>query len=454
MPILKAVFFFNFFSFSLIYALTLDSKNIDNSLIVYNSNLGLVHETRQVTLHENETQIVYKDVASSINTESVNISLPEEITLYSQQFRFDKLTRDKLLQAHIGKDIQAKVLKNSKEFEIISGTLLSSDRENSLIQLNDIIISVANDFIIFSNIPSELITKPSLVWNVKTNKDIDSKIDIDYLIDQISWKSNYVLNLNKETASLSGWINIDNRSGKAFKDTKLFLLAGDINRAKQYQENYTIMRTLAKVATSAPEVVHKPKNGYHFYSVPFKVNLSNNEQTQILFLNLSDVKYKWRYSVYLNHPNYFSGQIKKDVEQFIELDQLKVPLPKGIIRTYSKSSDTNILLGETHIDHTPKKNPLSLKIGKNFDLKVTQTLLRRDKRSTYHDNEIQYKLYNSSNEHKTILLYVPFSNSSGDKIKSSVAYKRTQGNFVEFEVSLSPQSTQEFKVQYKNKVQN
>ena len=93
---------------------SLYSSTLNNSLIVYNGNVGLVHEKKNISIKKSDSTITYEDVASTIETDSVNVKLPETVTLYSQQYRFDKLTLAKLLDAYISKAIQARFLKNAK----------------------------------------------------------------------------------------------------------------------------------------------------------------------------------------------------------------------------------------------------------------------------------------------------------------------------------------------------
>jgi len=439
---------------STLFGTTLNQKSTNNSLIIYNSNLGLVHESRELKLKKDENKIIYEGVASTINTDSVNINLPSSVELLSQQYRFDKLTHKKLLDAHIGKKVDVRIKDNAKNYQTVKAVLLSNDGTNAIVKTTDkIIITVESKNIIFQSIPNELITKPSLVWNIESKEAVDSKIEIDYLISRISWKSNYILNIKKNKADISGWITIDNRSGKAFKDTTLHVLAGDINRAREPRINYKMQRNVAMMANSSSEIQHKAHEGYHFYSIPFKANLANNEKTQIKFISEDDFSIKRKYTATMSFPNHLRGEMKHAVSQFITLDGFDYPLPKGIVRTYSKLQDTNILLGESYIKHTPKDTPISLKLGKNFDVKVTETLLKRDNRKWSLESEIKYSVKNSSDETKTIKILVPFNKKEGSKIKTNQNYTFTKGNLVTFNIIIKPQTTKEFIVNFKTKKQ-
>ena len=444
---LSSIFFFS----TLLFGASVSEKTSNASLIVYNSNIGLVHEEKELNLHKEDTQIIYEGVASSINTDSINIKLDPSITLSSQQYRFDNLTQAKLLQAHLGKKVEVRRLKNSSEFQVINATLLAYNATESIVKTVDYqILSVKNSSVIFEAIPHELITKPSLVWNVKTPKDIKTKLELDYLINNISFKSDYILNLDETSSDLVGWITLDNRSGKSFKDTKLSLLAGDINRAIDAPVLYKNTRALA-VMDSAPEVSHKAYEGYHFYTIPFKVTLANNEKTQIKFIQKNKISSTREYSAQLSNPLYLQGETKVDVTQYISLAPLDIPLPKGVVRTYSKLEGKTILLGETGIEHTPKKTPIKLKLGKNFDLKVTQSILKRNDSKNWLEADVEYSVLNNSDEKKKVTLLIPFNKQSDSRVESQKKHQFTQGETLEFIVKVAPNSTEKFSVHFESK---
>jgi hypothetical protein len=425
------------------------NKEIKNSaLVIYNNSLGLVHEERSLEVKKSDTNIVYEGVANTIDTDSVNIKLADSIHLNSQQYRFDKLTPQKLLDAHIGKSINVKVLKDPKSFKTIKATLMSNSANTALVRLsNSKIISVDTKDIIFKNIPKELITKPSLVWNITADKDLKTDLELDYLINNISWKSDYILNLTKDTAHLSGWISIDNRSGKNFENTQLNVLAGDINLERDviYQKNKNYL-----IAETAP-VQHQSHEGYHIYSLPFKINLANNEKTQIKFIDKSDIKIDRIYNAMLTHPLYASGQTNHDVTQYVHIKGLDVALPKGVVRTYSKLTKQNILLAQTRIAHTPKNSPIELKIGTNFDIKVKQTVIKKADDKFHLNSTLEYEVSNFSDEEKSITLQIPFNTHKDSKIKTKVPYKIQKGNLVTFTLSIPAQSSKKIHANFISK---
>lgn len=427
---------------SLLALLTFSSTLFASSLVVYNSNIGLVHEEKELNIKKSDTEIIYEDVASTINTDSVNVKISPSVTLYSQQYRYDKLTLAKLLQAHLNKQVQTE---NKKYL-----TLLSYDAKNAIVKNKDNkIITVKNRDIIFDTIPKSLLIKPSLVWNIQAKKDVHANLELDYIINHINFQSDYVLNLTQDKADLAGWINVRNNSGKSFHNTKLYLLAGDINRATQDRISYR--KNTIRALQSAPEASHQAFEGYHLYTVPFRVNLANNEKTQIKFLSKNEIPIKREYSAKMSNPLYLSGEYASSVIQYITISSLDVALPKGVVRTYAKLNQQTILLGETAINHTPKNTPLHLKLGKNFDIKVKQTLISRDARKKWIKSQVKYSLKNSSDRDKVVKLLIPFNKKSDSSIITNEKYDFEQGNMVRFNIEVKANSTKSFQVHFKSR---
>ncbi len=432
------------------FGATLTNTVQNNSLVVYNSGIGLVHEERELSLKKSDTQIIYEDVAKSVHTDSINIDIAPEVTLYSQQYRFDALTQNKLLEANLGKKVEVRLLRNRNEFKIITATLLAHSGANAIVRTLDYkIITVKSSNVIFDEIPKELIIKPSLVWNIKAQKDLETTLKLDYLLSGIHFESDYVLNIDGESASLTGWISVDNRSGKSFEKTELTVLAGDIQRKPQVYANR--LRKVAMMADAAPAVKEKAFEGYHIYTIPFKVTLANNEKTQIKFVQEANLSIQRLYSARLNNPLYMQGQSTADVSQFIAFKGLGIPLPRGDVRIYSKLDKQTILLGENRLEHTPKHTDIKLKTGTNFDIKVVQKVTKRDDSKSWFRADIAYSVKNSSDANKTVALVVPFNTNENSKVQTDENYTMTKGNLVTFSIDVAANTTKSFTVNYESK---
>ncbi len=435
---------------TLLSAGTVSVKPVDPSLVVYNGNLGLVHENRTMKLDVGKQALVYHDVASSVVTDSVNVTFPKGVTLYSQQYRFDQITAQKLAHAHLGKSVKF-YIKTGSDLMYKSGTLLSASSQAVVKTAQNEIYTVPVSALIFADIPKELITKPSLVWNIDAPKKSSTTLTMDYLVNNIAWKSNYVLNLGKSYADLSGWITIDNRSGKAFDETKLTVLAGNINRVEKPISKQWKAKSYNNMAdTEVEEMSHE---GYHLYQIPFKVNLANNESTQIKFLDIEKIPVTRKYKVLLNSPFYFNGERKHPVTQYLEIKSLEKALPMGTIRSYSKEKGSTLLLGESAISHTPKHEKINVTLGKNFDLLTTTKMLADSSDRYYNDTRVFYELTNRSKEPKTVELLIPFTKRENGQssISTKEKYSWKNGNMLAFNVRINADSKKSFEVHFRAK---
>ena len=329
--------------------------------------------------------------------------------------------------------------------------LLAFNKDTALLRDTDKkIISAKIEDLRFETIPKTLLISPSLVWNVTTHAHVTSDISLDYLIRSIRWSSAYVLNLHKNTADLTGWISIDNKSGKSFKDTNLYVLAGDINRAYTPKARRNVLYK-AVTMDSAISIKQNSHEGYHIYTIPFTVSLRNNEKTQIKFIEKKDIKIQRIYSARMNNPLYMQGEVSSGVMQFVKLQKLPIAIPKGIVRSYSSMKNTNILLGETDIDHTPKNTPISLKLGKNFDLKVIQNTLERNDTKYYFDVTMQYTLKNNSDTQKNITILIPFNKNKNSSIQTKQKYKFTKGNLVTLSLLVEANTQKSFQINFRSR---
>ena len=200
----------------------------------------------------------------------------------------------------------------------------------------------------------------------------------------------------------------------------------------------------------AQEVSHE---GYHLYKIPFKVNLANNESTQLKFLNINHIPITRVYETQLTAPFYNSGEQKHNVIQSIVIKTLEKALPMGTIRSYSKQDKTTLLLGESHIKHTPKHEKIKIKLGQNFDLIVKSTPLSNNDDRYYNDVTVSYEVTNRSDKAKTVELLIPFTkrDNQQNSISTPQKYGWKNGRMLSFKVPMKADSKKSFEVHFRAK---
>src|SRR5579864_8951876 len=103
----------------------------DLALTVYNSNLSLVRDVRQLNLPAGESVLRFMDIAASINPATVHfrsLTDPAKLNVLEQNYEYDLLDPNKLLQKFVGREVtlvRRKVTSGTTEFEDVKATLLS-----------------------------------------------------------------------------------------------------------------------------------------------------------------------------------------------------------------------------------------------------------------------------------------------------------------------------------------
>jgi hypothetical protein len=356
---------------------------------------GVVRETRKIDLAAGENVIRFIDVAAGIDPTTVafkSLTAPETAVL-EQNYEYDLVNFDKLLEKFIGKQIT--ITRNSRTFQ---ATLLSSDpasiiyregadengpiqvmgRDPNAIQLPDI---------------RGLNTKPTLVWKITTEKPGAQDAQISYQTDGLTWRADYNVVVNKDDTAVDvgAWVSILNESGIAYPNAKLKLVAGDVQRVKPPQEMYDYARkaSLAADERRGGGFAEKSFFEYHLYTLGRTTSLMNNSTKQIeLFPTRTGVPIEktfvyyglpeqWRYWIAPSPSTDrdLGTQTNKKVDIYLlmtnsEKNGMGMPLPAGRIRVYKQDeADANLeFIGEDLIQHTPKDEQVMIKLGSAFDI--------------------------------------------------------------------------------------
>src|SRR5471030_178919 len=211
---------------------------------VYNSNLGLVKETRPFTLKSGVNEVKVEDVAAQIDPTSVHfksLTAPDAVTVLEQDFRYDLASPDSILNRYLGKEIELQrvVGREGEKTESVKGILLSNSNGRVLQSGGKILINPPGNPVL-TELPEGLLTKPTLVWKLDSTRAGKHDGEISYMTGGMSWSADYVLVADKDDAQgdLTAWTTIVNNSGATYKDAQLKLVAGDVHRAPGAQPMY------------------------------------------------------------------------------------------------------------------------------------------------------------------------------------------------------------------------
>ena len=147
-----------------------DQDQKELAVTVYNSNVALVRDVRRVRLPEGTIDLRYMDIAAQVNPATVHIvslTSPKDLNVLEQNYEYDLLSPQKLLQKYIGKELTLirVVTDNNSTREVPVKAVLLADNDGPVWKVgNEIITGMGADRYEFPDLPENLYSKPTLVW--------------------------------------------------------------------------------------------------------------------------------------------------------------------------------------------------------------------------------------------------------------------------------------------------
>jgi len=352
------------------------------AVTIYNDNLALVKDARRVKLARDFNQLAWREVSAQMRPETAqlrNVSNPAGFRLQEQNFDFDPLTPEKLLEKYVGREVSVIRTHPTSGAETREAATVLATNGGVVLQFANRTETGVPGRLAFPGVPDTLRDKPTLVISLLNPTAGTQDLELSYLTGGLSWRADYVaeLNAHDDQLDLNGWVTLTNQSGAAYPNARLQLVAGDLNRVRDAQPLPRGAVTMAAKAADAAEMQQESLFEYHLYTLQRPTTLAENQTKQVALMSATRVPVKKEFL--LEGANYYySGQYgelgqKMKVGVFVEFtnkgEGLGIPLPRGVIRLYKKDSQGNAqFVGEDRIDHTPKNETVRLKLGEAFDL--------------------------------------------------------------------------------------
>jgi len=434
----------------------------DVMVTIYNGNLGLVKDTREVRLDAGTLEVKFMDVAAQIDPTSVHLKSvtdPQGLKLLEQNYEYDLLTSEKLMEKYVGKRVRLYQQNGSYQ----EATLLSTN--GPVWQIDGQIHMGHFGYPVLPALPENLVSKPTLVWLLRNARPAPQRVEASYLTGGVNWKADYVMVINAaDTRSdLTGWVTIDNRSGATYKNAALKLVAGDINRATGRNEPRRALELASKVA--APAVVGQDFRSegffeYHLYTLEGRTTVKDKQTKQLSLLSASEIPVEKRF-LYYGAAEHFRTQSgipmsNQKVGVYLEIknskdNRLGIPLPKGKVRVYkADTGGSQQLIGEDWIDHTPKDERVKIKMGDAFD--VVGERVQKDWRkigSSLYEVEWEIALRNHKKEAITVEVIEPVP-GDWEVLRSTLAHEKVDAFTMRFRVPVPKEG--EAKLTYRVRV--
>jgi len=400
------------------------------SVTIYNEQLALVKDLRNIKLNSGFNNLAFREVSAQIRPETAllkSLDHSEGFKLIEQNFNFDLLSPQKLLEKYVGKNVRiVKTHPTTGKETFLDATVLSVN--------NGVVFRIGNRIetgfpgrVIFDEVPANLRDRPTLVLQLNSPTSKQQQLQLNYLTGGLSWKADYVAELSQDDnyVDLTGWVTLNNHSGTTYKNAKLQLVAGDVNRVRSElvpaskRSNMKAADAVAEVKNMAEESLFE----YHLYTLQRPTTILDNQTKQVSLLSAAKIPVKKEFLLkgqdYYYHSSYGSIGQKLKVGVFVEFNNdevsnLGMPLPKGVVRMYKNDkSGSAQFVGEDRIDHTPKNEDVRLKLGDAFDITAdkNQTNFKKayaiGKYNYAYTVSFEIELKNAKNEEVEVVVHEP-----------------------------------------------
>ena len=438
---------------------TLDDQ-IELALTVYNSDLALVRDVRNVQLPRGTFDLRFMDIAATVNPATVHfrsLTEPSRVDVLEQNYEYDLLEPEKLLRKYVGRDVTlVRLVQNdgTTRQEEVKARLLSYN-EAPVWQIgNEIVTGLHADHIRFPELPGNLYSRPTLIWSIENGGAARHRIEASYLATKLAWNADYVLTVARDDklADVDGWVTLTNGSGTEFRNAKLQLVAGELNRVRQAFGRMEADMRMAAAAPAQEKMAQESFSDYHLYTLDRKTTINNNQTKQVSMLEATGFPVKKRYivdgqSFYYRNAQHPGSPIKDVVQVYYQFKNeekagLGLPMPAGTVRVYQNDSKGGThFVGEDRIGHTPKDEMLNLKIGNAFDVVSERKQVDFEKIAS-NVYEVEYELV--IRNHKSTAVTVEANEPIGGTwriIRSTHEYTKTDAWAAQFNLPVPADGT-------------
>jgi hypothetical protein len=463
-------------------------------LTIYNQNFAVVRVLIPLNLKPGTNQVHFTDITAYLEPDSVILRDPtggRSIQILEQNYRADPVSEQLLLSLNEGKTLDFLV----QPTEIVQGKVIRSGYVSprqpgawygapyyggaggAPTSLQPI-IEVAGKLRfglpgmpLFPTLADDTILKPTLNWVLQSDKPGEMNAEFSYVTGQMSWNADYNLVVPEEGNLLDmvGWVTINNQSGKTFREARVKLMAGSVNKIEPPMAGRFVVTQGYAVGGSIggfpPQVSEKPFEEYHLYELHRSTTLHDQETKQVEFVRASGIKSE-RIYIYdgakidqsryqgwniesIRQNSEYGTQSNPDVwvmREFInsEGNHLGMPLPAGRLRFYRQDTDGHLeFTGENEIKHTPRDETIRAFTGSAFDIKGERrrTDYRIDQGQRWLDESFEIKLRNHKKEPVVVRVVEHlYRGATWEITAKSDTYLKTDSQTIEFRVQVAPDS--------------
>lgn len=444
---------------------------------------AVVRQTRSIELAAGRSTVRFTDVAALIDATTVafaSLDDPAGTRVLEQNFEFDLVNNQRLLERFLDRDVSVEFTTGSTAASD-SGVLLSSSG-GFVLKKPDGSLRLLTNYtrIALPSLPDGLLTRPTLIWHLEALRAGSQRCRVSYQTGGITWWADYNViftegaSANEGVLDVGAWVSILNQSGASYRDARLKLVAGTVNRVRpeEARPSRWATRELA-LAAGTVGFTEKAFFEYHLYTLGRLTTLPDRSTKQIeLFPPAAGVPCEKLLVYFGNEARGLGGLDEPLMERELGFPKstkvyvylrfknsqaagLGIPLPAGRVRVSKLDPADQSLefIGEDAIDHTPKDEPVLVKLGSAFDVVGSrrQVNFRIDTSRRTIEEEVEVKIRNHKDSEVSVLVREGLYRWSEWQItKKSHDFEKLDSRSIEFPIRVPKdgETTVEYTVRY------
>jgi hypothetical protein len=359
------------------------------AVTIYNQNLALVQDTRQLNLPAGRSRQEFPNVSGQISPETVTLSA-EGVGIVEQNFDFDLLSPSKLMEKAVGEEITllrtnpatgAETRERAKVLAVNGGVVLQIGSRIEVLRDDGLPVRA-----IFDRVPENLRARPTLSVTVEAARAGSRPVTLSYLTPGMSWKADYVTLFDESAGKIDvqGWVTLTNTTGTTFDNADTLLVAGDLQGGRNQYGGYNPPRPPGN-RPGAETPGRESLGDFYLYPLKERTTIANQQTKQVSFLDVTGAAGRRAYVFRNGWLGTMDQAASADtVLQFSSSREqgLGDALPAGTVRVYMKDARGNAqFVGDNQIGHTPMGSDIAITTGQAFDVKVQPVVEKREKLS-------------------------------------------------------------------------
>jgi hypothetical protein len=343
----------------------------DVAVTIYNNNLALVQDKRELRLPAGKSKQDFPDVSAQIRPETVTIGAPGA-TIVEQNFDFDLLTPESLMEKAVGQSVT--VVRGGQN---LPAKVLAYN-DGTVVEIGGRIeVLGKDDRVIFPSLPPSLRARPTLSVTLDADAAGARPVTLSYLTYGMGWKSDYVALFDEKAGKIDvqGWLTLTNTSGTTYTNANTLLVAGAVGGGG---------RGMGSVMVPGTETAGRERIGdFYVYPIPGRTTIAQRQQKQVSFLDVAGAPAAKAYAY--RNPWLGRQDQPRSVDTVLRFSSSKEgglgdALPAGTVRIYMRDArGAPQFIGENAIPHTPMGSRLAIKTGEAFDVKVKSVVQTRER---------------------------------------------------------------------------